>query len=517
MLLFQILLGFLPISCKTNGLLGCPGHTMYHLAILQAFQQARDQTFYTEGEVEPQCNGLYVSAELMNAYQFQTEEILTSTGLNLYDGAMWQIATSLLGYIDVAEQYQQSTLVDHETLQFANIKADRECKGVIEYGQCVDSDENGGCGFCYGDQADKSLSTANAYYFRMISDVWGYDGANDVRCPTLNGLPNSWKWNDYRPVTGENSWASLIGPLQTAFLKAGKKVNNIPDDSTAFTLALDIVPAIEKMLIPNHGAIYYAPRNTWDGTDITIGDSVSTENNASLLAGLKMLLYILQHRSSNKYSSWIPRVDQLVKHITNYLRNTYNHQYGYFSQGGKYEARTRTWTWVKEPYFAVDCQTWVITVLGREVIDDWFGPGTCLKIWNVTKNIGGFQENPTTSWVRGVGFTNNAKDQVFSGEWSLGAINMLNVLANSYSGNTKEALLAEAKYMRQAIEIDLVKQGTLQNGQAATGVYYANKRYYIPFGWYANPLWSTASVSWTVTTDLDFNPFYLGGDLKSHY
>lgn len=40
--------------------------------------------FYTEGEVEPQCNNEFVSAEKMNAYQFQTEELLTTTGLNLY-------------------------------------------------------------------------------------------------------------------------------------------------------------------------------------------------------------------------------------------------------------------------------------------------------------------------------------------------------------------------------------------------------------------------------------------------
>ena len=40
--------------------------------------------FFTEGEVEPQCNNQYVSAENMNAYQFQTEEILTTAGLNLY-------------------------------------------------------------------------------------------------------------------------------------------------------------------------------------------------------------------------------------------------------------------------------------------------------------------------------------------------------------------------------------------------------------------------------------------------
>lgn len=41
-----------------------------------------------------------------------------------------------------------------------------------------------------------------------------YDGTQDKRCPTLNGAVNTWKWNDYRPVLGENVWAQMIAPLQ---------------------------------------------------------------------------------------------------------------------------------------------------------------------------------------------------------------------------------------------------------------------------------------------------------------
>jgi len=482
----------------------------------QSIPASERPQFFTEGQYVPQC-GAYVSADNLNAYQFQTEELLTVAGLNLYDGAMWMISMSLLGGINTALQYQQTNLVGHKTLQFPNIKADMPCRGVIEYGQCTDSSEDGSCGFCYGDTPDKSLNTDQAYFFRMVSDVWSFDGTQDARCPVLNGAPNTWKWNDYRPVTGENSWANLIGPLQVAYLQAAGNVNNIPDASSAFFLALNFIPAVEKMLIVNYGAIYYAPRNTWDAEDPQIGDSISTENNISLLAGLKMLLYILRTRTSRIYASFEPRVEQLVNHITNYLRSSYNHQYGYFSQGAKYTGDTKVWTWVKEPFFAVDCQTWAITVLGKDVIDGWYGAGTALHIWNTTKTIGGYQYDPKTSWVRGVGFTENAKDQVFSGEWSLGAINMLHALAASYGGAEQKALLAEAEYMRQAIETDLVKQGTLKGGQSTSAVLYANKRYFIPFGWYANPLWSTASTSWTVTTDMQFNPFYLGGAFKTSY
>jgi len=402
-------------------------------------------------------------------------------------------------------------------LQFPNIKADAPCRGVIEWGQCKDPAEDGTCGFCYGDGINQTLKNDNAYFFRMVSDVWSFDGTQDARCPILNGQPNTWKWNDYRPVTGENSWASLIGPLQVAYIKANNRIDNIPDNDPAFELAFEFVPAVEAMLIVTNGGVYYAPRNTWDGADLAIGDSVSTENAASLLAGLKMLLYILNTRSSRTYQSWIPRVQNLVNHVTNYIHSSYNFQYGYFSQGGKFNGQTKQWTWVTEPFFAVDCQTWVITVVGRDIIDSWFGEGTTLGIWNNTKKIGGYMYNPTSTWARGVGFSDNTKDQVFSGEWSLGAINMLYVLANTYAGTEKSALQAEAAFMRQALEIDLVTTGPLFNTPAATGVFYANKRYNIPFGWFANRLWSTASVGWTVAMDKQFNPFFLGGAMKSDY
>jgi hypothetical protein len=40
---------------------------------------------------------------------------------------------------------------------------------------------------------------------------------------------------------------------------------------------------------------------------------------------------------------------------------------------------------------------------------------------------------------------------------------------------------------------------------------YANKRYEIPFGWWANALPSLASTTWAIMTDHNFDPFVLGG------
>ena len=37
--------------------------------------------------------------------------------------------------------------------------------------------------------------------------------------------------NEFRPVLGENSWASLIGALQYEYIKSGHNVANIAEDS----------------------------------------------------------------------------------------------------------------------------------------------------------------------------------------------------------------------------------------------------------------------------------------------
>ena len=40
---------------------------------------------------------------------------------------------------------------------------------------------------------------------------------------------------------------------------------------------------------------------------------------------------------------------------------------------------------------------------------------------------------------------------------------------------------------------------------------YASRRYHIPFGWYANPLPSTASTAWVLMIADRYDPFGIGG------
>eukprot|EP01130_Rhizamoeba_saxonica_P011434 TRINITY_DN4753_c0_g1_i1.p1 TRINITY_DN4753_c0_g1~~TRINITY_DN4753_c0_g1_i1.p1 ORF type:complete len:547 (-),score=121.50 TRINITY_DN4753_c0_g1_i1:35-1675(-) len=469
---------------------------------IPANQRLNPNGTYTDDAYVPECKKV-VKAKNLNEYQFQTEEYLASTGLNIYDGSVWSIATALFGEFSETERYTQSILFESATCVFEDIKADAPCDGVISWGQCKDVNSTGKCGFCYGDGKNQDLKRENAWFFRMITDEYAVAGSVDKRCPEKK---LEWTWNDYKPVLGENSWANLIGPLQTAYIQYGS-AKGIPQSSTYLIIAINFVKSLEKMMIPSVKASYYAPHNTFS-FDGMAEFQISTENNISLLAGLKMLLKIFQEK--NIYLDMQPQIKKYISEITSYVKSAYRSDYGYFSQGGTYDFKSKKFAWVKEPYFAVDCQTWAMTVLGPQLVDQWFGEGASIKIWETTKKIGGYNYNPVDKKVEGVGFTDNLVDQVYSGEWSLGAMNMLKVFENYYNGTEAAIINGEHHHMRTALENQLVRQDSTA-GKTFTGIKYTNKRYYIPFGWWANPLISTASTGWLVAYDKGFNPFYLGG------
>jgi len=453
------------------------------------------------------CNRV-VDVAGLNNYEFQTERLLSAIGLNIYDGAVWSMAVSKLGQTNDAIAQQTYIINEGTTCQFPDVRGDMPCKGVLVTGECSDPTHSGNCGFCYGNGnfAERSLQKSNAWSFRMISDYWALDGTVDERCPELG---NRWTWNDYRPVLGENSWAFLIGPLQVAYIKWGS-VAAIPSNDLSIQMAINFLPSLVKQLSPI-GAVYYAPKNTLAYGDRDAGFDISTENNISLLGGLKMLRYILSQKSI--HLDKLGDINNLITNIENYIKLSYDPVLGYFRQGGSYSA-SGVFSWATgDIAFAVDCQTWAMTVVSPLLIDQWFGSGTSIKIWETTKRLGGYNCHSGTGFCDGLGFTTNAADQVFSGEWTLGGINMLRVFANEYNN---QAFLTEAKFMRDAIEAQLVASDNIE-GTPVTGVLYANKRYWIPFGWWANKLISTISTAWTVLVDKDFNPFHLGGAYRVNY
>jgi len=460
--------------------------------------------------VIPSCNDKTVDATALDNYEFQTEQFLATLGLNIYDGSCWSIALSLLGETELIQEYESEIIKSGGTCQFGDLHADEECKGVQLKGECLDPFSSGACGFCYGSgtNAERTMAQQNAWLFRMITDYWALDGTKDERCPELS-IP--WTWNDYKPILGENSWSRIIGPLQVAYITYGS-VEAIPADDLSITMATDLLKSLQRMIVPNVGAIYYAPNNVIVSATKDAGFDVSTENNISLLGGLKMLRYIFTVKSI--HSDKMQLVNDLIDSITDYIKNSYDPQLGYFRQGGSVDPVTNTFSWATgSSLFAVDCQTWAMSVVSPLLIDQWFGAKTSHSIWQTTKKLGGYNYNLVTDRVDGVGFTVNDVDQVFSGEWTFGAINMLRIFANEYADTSFED---EANYLRQKIQEQLTETVEINKTNCLT-VKYSNKRYFIPFGWWANPLPSVASTGWAVMVDSEFNPFHLGGAYKVNY
>jgi len=211
----------------------------------------------------------------------------------------------------------------------------------------------------------------------------------------------------------------------------------------------------------------------------------------------------------NIYPSEQKQINQLMSEILIYLKGSFRSDLGYFSQGGIYSAQNGTWRPVTEPFFAADCQTWTISVLGAKMIDSWFGDGATIKIWETTKQLAGYNYNITSKEVDGIGFSED-KGKIFSGEWTFGAINALRVAATYYQGDTQNKLRDEADKMRNAIEKELTVTENI-NGKDCIAVLYANLRYYIPFGWWSNPVMSMSSTGWAVAIDKNYNLLNLGG------
>jgi len=308
------------------------------------------------------------------------------------------------------------------------------------------------------------------------------------------------------PILGENSWARLIGPLQMGYLSSGS-VQNIPRRIVDFSV--QFLRSLQLMQIPELGAIYYAPHNTY-GTEVKQGSEISTENQVSTLSGLLMLKQVLQLQ--NYRTDQIQVIDGLVVGIKRYLMASFNTQAFYFRNGGGWDIKNKVINWYTD--FAVDCQTWTMTVLGHNKVDSMFGTGTADGIWSMTKKLGGYKYNGTVTG--GLGFSLNQNIGVLSGEWTLGGINMLYLWSNKTTNPDLSGMWsAEAANMRSVIEAEITPSFSFA-GQSLTAVKYANMRYYIPFGWWANPLPSTASTAWATMVDSKFNPFYLGGAFNTY-
>jgi hypothetical protein len=505
----------------------------------------------------------------------QTERVNVHNGTNIYDAAVWQIAVVLgsvvngfVNFID-ADAYHLAT---HQN----RVLVDAESRVALVSTPLGKRATTSSDLYRYNDHVVQNPKSA--YSFRMAAPAWlADDPLMDSRYSSLvtaGEMPRDNPqyrrgrivWTDWKPVTGENAWAYLLGPLHAAYIHyvVGQTGKCVPFEELAVRNALEILPTFAAMQSAL-GAVYYAPSHTLknDGDEPVDPHYVSVENNFSLYAGLQVLRATLQAELTNdthltqddrgRIHSALALIrtmvsgGQLLDHrptagLLSFFRNAAWNGSG-FVQGGFANDPTlkRPWVPVLRPR-AVDVNTWGVAALGADRIDEWFGFGAASRIWSEVKSWGAYGVGHTL-W--GVGYSDQDgngtnpdgtyKQGVLSAEWTAGAIVMVRNMIRHYGRAPRSSVdvAGAAQYERglredesamldavQSLRFDRYqstdfpgKPADYQNliVQASKPYLYASRRYRVPFGWYANPIPSTASTAWIIMLADDFDPFGYGG------
>lgn len=561
------------------------------------------------------CTPLDTNEPKGPAYQLLTERILATVGTNLYDAAVHQITMAVTGNMTLADNQDRFLNTGHTADGNADSTLAATSNGEI---------------FLYGSQKLPITDKKHALMFRMIGPTYW----NTDPLAGWNGIPanTGQTWVDWKPISGENAWASYIGPLQKLYKKYQGNMAAIPlaDLERSHT----ILTAVIAMQAPI-GAIYYTTTGVSPNSGVGQVNPymVSLENNFSMLAGLSMYRAVLMKQNPTAVfsggvtvSAELERVNQVITKLTDFIKTyAYDRDNHYFYQGGLANDPTQDKVWVPttQPY-AVDVQTWGTSVLGPKRIDEWFGAGTAYQMWQKVKETAGYfgegggaggpvqgvgysnqvvpiteasvtitvinrngDSNPVHNlrafalWVSGepavqissgeiafgqsqqvtvpmhsstnsplasiqfidqnnnqvalagpadfnqgaelsvswnaiaTTFTYMPRHDILSAEWTFGAINAVEAMMDYYQndGTRHGSLQSDSASMRQGV-LALRTDHTSDSGldpSTDMAYLYSNKRYAIPFGWMANPVPSTCSTGWAVLTELNFNPFYLGG------
>jgi len=512
------------------------------------------------GAIDPFGNRVPLDSEI--AIQ---ERTLTRYGLNLYDGATWEIALALEGLGGVATIYESNILYPSST------GANAQVGGIIDIRSDADDYLYGQSGISgtdlplvtlpgnvtrvvsdNGNPTDTTSQTIpGAFFYRMIgpkyfmTDPFNGDYGNAWKYPYPNNdTTTPWNiyglihWNDWKPITGENVWAAIIGPIQVLWIQ--NSTNFKPFTTFATTpppiqLAISILPALKALQSPL-GALYHCPKGTkMFPPDPSEETNVSNENNFSAYAALTMLYEILVNKTAGATDPVLLQAKADVKTLLSgiemwfskyILSNPYNgfnvvYQGGHVSFAGEFDPVPINET----GGFAVDCQTWGMTVLGQKKVDSFFGVGTAYHVWQATKKFAGYYS--PSGQLGGVGYTiveGSETNLIWSAEWTWGAINACTKLAYEYNlagrADLAAELTADAQSMAELVVQPMVRcanGGWCGGGlvQEDGSYLYANSRFFIPWGWYANPIGATCSTAWAIMHNHKFNPFTLGGGFVS--
>jgi len=486
-----------------------------------------DQPYYRNGEGSPGA-------------QLQIERVNATLGTDIYDAACWQIALALASDRGL-QGFQAATLFALAANTTQRLAPD------------VTAIRANTANFQYGYQ-DSISNASEAYALRLVGkDYWAQDPLWKTQYQQyitfypacIRKYRGSITWPDWKPITGENAWAFFLGSLPVDYFQY-RSQGYIPFKADSIQNALYVLYAFGIMQSPI-GAFYYAPGGSEGNTGSIPQGAISVENCASSLAGLMICKQVLENTLSQDgalaesdrgkiraainlicimiWGGKAPcgRTDGLLAF---FQTKAWNRSNGNFYQGGTYAQNT--WTATAEPQ-AVDVNTWGLTVLGPQTLDRWFGESAAFNVWQNVKQWSGFSQNGQF-W--GVGYSNQDHNAIMSAEWTAGAINAVRCLMVYYQSDTTKLNSLQSDHDTMMTHIlnlrtDHYVAASFPDGldskafnyvnppPGQLAFLYASKRYNIPFGWYANPIPSTTSTSWTVYLHYDYNPFQLGGSYNS--
>lgn len=543
----------------------------------------------------------------------QYERINTANGTDIYDAACYQIALALAAKYKVSTSVDLKKYINGPNLSLSVNKfkgangndsncgsagGNRATTQVITgdsrfyYGGCAANGSNSGSAACTtGFPTGAEISTPqDAYYFRMITQQWTsadpfftapcqecynkfstctktstecqsnlttcYDKnlclySKFVQPVSSQYFPGAITWADYKPITGENVWGLLLGPMTAVNILN----ESLETSDPRYLTAKGFLVALKAMQSKCSGAFYYVAQGSLGNTGSTAVNpfEVSTENNASALGGLLAFKKALLHMNPKDPDRLIPQIDSMVwgpggnaknpvqpSVLAYFKERSWDTATGFFKQGitESYDSTGACTVTYNTGANAVDVNTWGIATLSPGLLDTWFGAGTAYQNWQKIKVWGGYYD-PNTNNLLGVGYSdldNNGsgkKGGIMSAEWSFGAINFVRSLIAHYGTSRYPDLVADEKALVQGV-MQLHSDNyadspafAVVNNDITTGrpakyktyvptttssspggwFIYASKRYFIPFGWFANPLPSLTSTSWGVMTQYEYNPF----------
>ena len=198
------------------------------------------------------------------------DRVCSTYGLNLYDAGTWSIGLALQNEFEIQRVYNRQILYSSTTGRMDEVGGIKDIRGDT-------TDFKYGKGQVIGASLEMVTMPANmsnpmekggknhkiqgAFFYRMIAPCYrcvdpligGYAESFRYNATEMKGKGPSWNtegaivWNDWKPITGEQAWAMMVGPMNYLYLKTNKTMPRFKDFASApaeVQLAVSILPAM---------------------------------------------------------------------------------------------------------------------------------------------------------------------------------------------------------------------------------------------------------------------------------